>query len=280
VLTPTISGAALCIILSIRGVPACAAADAALARELNANAAELFQLGRYEDAAVIEQRALKIWNDLSPANNVEMASVHFNLAQIYLVQGKLTAAGYHVRSARQLAEGSATPAELGHISLLVAHVHFEAREYADSESELRAALPHLEGLEKAIALNDLGLVRFMRGDLSEARTLLESSVAIRERAGAAADPHYAQMLANLGMVCFRQGDLSTAAALYGRAIPLFDGAPGLGQLLMRKALVEYGQVLRKSGRKSEAKAVDRRARAVARDSLRVPAATIDVRAFQ
>ena len=111
-------------------------------------------------------------------------------------------------------------------------------------------------------------------------TLLESSVAIRERAGAAAGPHYAQMLANLGMVCFRQGDLSTAAALYGRAIPLFDGAPGLGQLLMRKALVEYGQVLRKSGRKSEAKAVDRRARAVARDSLRVPAATIDVRAFQ
>ena len=282
-LTNSFLPAALCIILFFRhgyAAPDARPDTVDHARALAQKAAALCELGRYEEATVFQKRALEIFEDLSSTHKVDFAAAHFNLAQIYVMQGRLTAAEYHVRSARQLAEEFGTPAERGHISILVAHIHFLARNYARAESELRAALPHLAQLDKATALNNLAMTRATLGEFGEARQLLDSCLVIREQAGAAGGPEHAQVLANLGLISFRQGDLSLSASLYGRAIPMFESAPRSSQAHLATALAEYGQVLRRCGRKSEAKAAERRARAILGDSLRVSAQTIDVRGFR
>jgi tetratricopeptide (TPR) repeat protein len=139
----------------------------------------------------------------------------------------------------------------------------------------------LVGIERATALNDLGMTRAALGDLAEARSLLNASVAAREQAGAALGPDHGRVLANLALVCFRQRDLSASAALYIRAISLLESASGwLDRLHTAMALVEYSQVLQKSGRKSEARTYQQRAKAIMGDAVVPSLTTVDVRSFR
>src|SRR3954447_6100271 len=206
---------AICVTFALRCVAASAdPAAAELARALDKKAVELFKSGRYEEAAAHVKRALVIWNDLSPDYRVEVSAAHYNLGQSYLAQGKLTEAERHARSASQLAEGCTTPAIRSRITVLIANIHFQAGEYAEAERQLRAALPDLEGVEKATGLNDLAMTRAALGDLAAARGLLDSSIAILEEAGVAAGPQHGWVLANLALIRSLQGDLSAAATLF------------------------------------------------------------------
>jgi tetratricopeptide (TPR) repeat protein len=272
--------AALCMILSFRSTASAEPDAAELARELSDKATAFFQIGSYEEAAVHQKRALAIWRDLSATHKSSLAAAYFNLAVIYSNQGKLTAAQQYIEPARQLADEIGTPEERGRTLALAAAIHFQAGDFGDAEREVRAALPQLNGLYKATALNDLAMVRAALGDLRAARDLLGDSFAIREQAGAAPSPDHGWSLANLAWVLSEQGDFSAAAALYGRAIPMLEGATGLSQVHARIVLVQYARVLRKTGHKSEARAMERRAKAILGDSARAPTSTIDVRSFR
>src|SRR5690349_3338968 len=79
-----------------------------VARELDDRAVELFASGRYEEAAAQQRRALEIWSRIPQSDPSGLAAAHFNLAQAYLILGKLTAADRHAQTARQLAGESST----------------------------------------------------------------------------------------------------------------------------------------------------------------------------
>jgi tetratricopeptide (TPR) repeat protein len=255
--------------------------DLRLATELSDDGLKLFTVGRYEEAAQLQRRVLAIWNEISRTDKVSLSAAHFNLAYTYLAQGKLSASERHARLARDLSGGSATTSMRSRTSLLIAHIHFAAREYAEAERLLRTALPDLAGIERATTLNDLGMTRAALGDLADARSLLGRSIAAREQEGAATGPDHGRVLANLALVCFRQRDLSASASLYTRAIPLLESASGgLDRLHTAVALVEYSQVLQNSGRKSEARAYQRRAKAIMGDAVVPSVTTVDIRSFR
>jgi tetratricopeptide (TPR) repeat protein len=254
--------------------------DARVALKFDQEARELFRAGRYDEAAQSQKRALAIWDELSKTQTIDLAAPHFNLAQMYLLQGKLSAAEQEARSAHQLAGELTRPADRNRISALIAHIHFQAGEYGEAERELRAALPDLGGLEKATALNDLGMTRAALGDLVGARNLITASLTMREQTGAREGPDSGRVLANLALVCFRQGDLSAAASTYARAIPMIESGGELARLDTAMALAEYSQVLKKSGRRSEAKELEGRAKAIFRASSHSSVQTIDVRSLR
>jgi hypothetical protein len=127
---------ALCIILSLGAQVAGAPDGADLALIPDGNAVELVGLGHYEDAAGLQKRSLEIWKDLSETHEGDLVAAHFNIAQIYRIQRKLTSADRHARAARQVTEHIAAPAR-GRISILIANIHAQSHEYADA-----AAGPH------------------------------------------------------------------------------------------------------------------------------------------
>ena len=127
--------AALCIILSLGAPVAGAPGGADLARKLDGEAVELVGLGLYEDAARLQKRSLEIWKDLSKTHEGDLAAAHFNLAQIYSIQGKVTSADRHARAERQLTEHIAAPAH-GRISILIANIHAQSHEHADAAADL------------------------------------------------------------------------------------------------------------------------------------------------
>jgi tetratricopeptide (TPR) repeat protein len=250
------------------------AARPAAAAELDDKGAEMFNHGRYEEAARYQKRALHIWDEISSTRPIDLSVPHYNLAQIYLAQRRLSAAEVEARLARQFA----TSASRSRISILLAQIHFQTGNYAEAEREIRAVLPKLEGLDLATALNDLGVVRAALGNLGEARSLMESSLAMRQQAHATAGPDHGRMLGNLALVCFRQGDLSAAVSLYWQGISILETTFGMDHPDVGIALAEYSQVLRKCGRKSEAKAVERRAKAILAASPQLSGVqTVDVR---
>ena len=253
------------------------AASFTVAAELDHKGAEMFYLGHYDEAAHYQRQALRIWDEVSLTRSVDLFAPHFNLAQIYLAQRKLSAAEGEARLARQFT----TPASHSRISMLFAQIHFQTGHYAEAEQEIRAVLPNLEVLDLATALNDLGMVRAALGNLGEARRLMENSLAIRKQADATVGPDHGRMLGNLALVCFRQGDLSAAVSLYGQAISVLEATLGLDHAHLAMALAEYSQVLRKSGRKSEAKTVERRAKTILAAAPQLSGVqTVDVRSLR
>jgi tetratricopeptide (TPR) repeat protein len=251
-----------------------------MASELDQKARELFRSGRDDEAVRSQKRALAIWNEISRTQKIDLAAPHFNLAQMYLFQGKLSAAEQEARAARQLASELVTSTDRSRISALIAHIHFQAGEYVEAERELLAALPDLDGVEKSTALNDLGMTRAALGDFVEARRLITASLTIREQTGAAVGQDFGRVLANLALLCFRQGDLSAAASMYARAIPMIESGGELTRLDTGMALAEYSQVLKKSGRRSEARAFEQRAKDIFRASARPSLPTIDIRSLR
>lgn len=247
------------------------------AAELDQKAGELFRSGQYDQAAQYQKRALVIWSEISRSQQVDLTAPHFNLAQMYLAQGKLSAAEQEARSARQALPEPTNPALRARVSILFAQIDFQMGEYEEAGRELQVALPDLGGVEKATALNDLGMTSAALGNLDEARRFINASLAIREQTAAHAGADYARILANLALVCYRQGDLSAADSLYAKAIPIMEGAGEPDRTPLAMALVEYSQVLKKVGRRSEAKVLEKRAKAAFAASQQKSMQTVDVR---
>ncbi|HUS05063.1 MAG TPA: tetratricopeptide repeat protein [Bryobacteraceae bacterium] len=233
------------------------------ASELDRKGAEAFALGNYDEAARHQKRALVLWNEVAAIRAVDLDGPHFNLAQTYLAQGKLSAA----QGEAELSRSFVTPPNRDRVSLLFAQIYFQTGNYAEAEQELRAVLPNLEGTNLATVLNDLGMVRAALGNLEEARRLLEDSLSVRQQTSAAPGPDGGRTFGNLALVRFRQGDLPAAATLYSKAIPLLESRLGPEHPHLGMVLAEYSQVLRKLGNKSEAKRIERRAKAILATSL-------------
>ena len=253
-----------------------------LALKLESRAAEFFEKGRYEDSAHYLRRALELRRTATEINRVPFALSNFDLAQIYIVQGKFTAAEHHSRLAHDWCAGLVSPQFRARISVQLAEIHFRVGDNRSAEMELLAALPHLSGIQEANAWNDLGMVRAKSSQWVEARQLFERALAIREQAGTgtANHPDHGRVLANLAQVSTRLGEFDAAAGYYRSAIPLLEQRPGLAQYHASVAWAEYAKVLRKTGRKAEAKEAERRAKSMQQIAPPPKSHTVDVRSFR
>jgi tetratricopeptide (TPR) repeat protein len=250
------------------------------AAELERRAAELLRLGLFDQAAHSEREALGLWHEVAQTTAVDLAAPHFNLAQVYLAQGKLSAAEHEIRLARQLDGRDSNSSDRARMSVLSAQIHAQEGDYAGAALELQSAIPSLTGTGLATALNDLGMFRAAQGRLTTAADLIEHAISIRIEAGADTGPDQGRILANLALVRFRQGQLAVSASLYDRAIRILEHTSGLGEVQTGMALAEYSQVLRKMGRKTEAQVMERRAKAVLGATFTPSFGTIDIRSLK
>jgi tetratricopeptide (TPR) repeat protein len=78
------------------------------------------------------------------------------------------------------------------------------------------------------ALNNLGLVRYLQGDLPGAHDYLERALHTNETAFGPDHPEVASTLNNLGQVLHRERDLLGARRLHERALAIKEAAPDFG----------------------------------------------------
>jgi tetratricopeptide (TPR) repeat protein len=249
-----------------------------VAEQLERKALELAEQGLSEQAVGYQEQALARRRELSVACPGDLALAHYNLARLYLDLGRLREAENQARAARQIGSRF-TSAELARLAVLTAQIHFRSRRYPEAEVELRAALPELAGVERSMALSDLGMTRAALGDLIEGQTFLESSLAAFEDAGAKG-PVLGRILANHGLICFHLQDLNTATASYTRAIFILESSLNPDVPVLGIVLAELSQILRKSGRKAEAKNYEKRARAILGEAADRSLYTVDIRSLR
>jgi len=133
---------------------------------------------------------------------------------------------------------------------------------AEVESELGANHPRT-----ATSLNTLGLMLTYRGQLEEARPLLQRGLAIRERELGPDHPETAIILNNLAMLLNHLGEYEEARQLYERALAIDETALGPEHPSTAIALLNLSTLLRDQGEYEEARPLFDRALAISEAAL-------------
>lgn len=256
------------------------------AAALERQAAAHCRMGSYPAAERLQRQALDLWERAAQTRTLNLAPPHVNLAEIYLLAGKVRAAETHADIARRLQDPATSPAiDLARVAALFARIRFQQERYqeaADAQSgavRLLEAQPAAQGA-LAVALNDLGMIQAAAGDLRAARTLLERSVQLHRQSGDTSSGAYGEVLGNLALLCVRQGDGATAEPLYRQAIETVESALGPAHPHLGMLLAEHCKLLKKMGRKAEARAGERRAKAILETAALPGRHTLDVRGRQ
>ena len=180
-------------------------------------------LGLYDQAKPLLQRAYDLQRLAPGDKNLDMAATAWGLARLYRLQGNYEKAEPLFRQALAIREKAA-----GTNHLLVAEsltdlgecLYMESRD-TEAEQVLRQALA-LDAQPAnelgATTRNYLALELERKGKLDEAAQLLREAVDIARRTEGEVSPDYAIFLQNLGGAFMRLGDLSTAEATERRAL--------------------------------------------------------------
>ncbi len=154
----------------------------------------------------------------------------------------------------------------------LASVYYYRERYADAEVLLRESLAlrrrlGAEPAQVARALNNLASVLKPQGRLTEAGQLYEEALAIRESALGATDPAVALSLYSLGALRFEEGDLEAAEPLLRRALAVYQAAHGERHTRVASVLSTLGRVLHARGAPAAARPLLERALATRRELL-------------
>jgi tetratricopeptide (TPR) repeat protein len=114
----------------------------------------------------------------------------------------------------------------------------------------------------AWVLTQAGLYLWQRGDLRQARAVLERALAIREAHLGADHPDTAQSLNNLGLVLHDQGIYDQARVAHERALAIRESQLGPDHLETAQSLNNLGNTLRYQGANERARTVEERALAI------------------
>ena len=146
----------------------------------------------------------------------------------------------------------------------------------DSEETVRLAreavqlaelmLP-VDSLDRATALNNLGVIVFGRGDYGEARRLHERALTIRRKQCAADDPALAQSLNNLGAIYRAQKEYQPAEQMFRAALAIYERGPSSQLPLVATTLNNLAALSYTTGDLSRAQQLYERALAIRKDAL-------------
>jgi tetratricopeptide (TPR) repeat protein len=130
-----------------------------------------------------------------------------------------------------------------------------------------AELLDIEPDATAWLLTQAGLYLRQRGDLQQARSLLERGLVIREAHSGAADLDTAQSLNDLAIVLHEQGAYEQARILHERALAIRESQVGPDHLDTAQSLNSLGRTLHYQGELDRARSVHERALAIRQASL-------------
>jgi tetratricopeptide (TPR) repeat protein len=234
-----------------------------LADRIDKQASRLFEAGRCREAARVERQALRIWTSLPAAPWLNLAAAHANLSEMLLCEGRLSEAGREAEQALALADpgtilgrqARANPlAVLAKVAYLTNRLD-EAEELQRQVVAIREANP-VDARHLAVALNNLGMTRSVRGDLSGARPLMERAWRLMETTGDTKSSYYGRMMLNLAVVSFRLNEHIPADEYYRSAVEVLSRTLGPDHPEVALAKSERALVLRKLGRKPEARRLE------------------------
>lgn len=129
------------------------------------------------------------------------------------------------------------------------------------ESRPEASLEREALNNKAILLNNLGLIYYRAGEFERAEPQWTRSLSLRERvsANAAIDANVARQNANLAALYQERGEFDKAEPLYQRVIAIYEAMPGVPQTSLATALNNVAMIRMLRGRYADAEAAYRRA---------------------
>ncbi|MCP5114543.1 MAG: tetratricopeptide repeat protein [bacterium] len=173
-------------------------ASASVAVTLNLLDSVYLEMGRWQDAEVLDRRAILIWESQPETGGLRLCRAFENLA------------GLHVRMSRH-----------AHLSAAVAlnnlgEVYRRQGKTTEAERMFRRSLLRSE----SVRLNNLATLYGDEGQLAEARTSAERAVEIWKKSNGSGHPIYPQGLTNLATLYTEMGRRRQAESLFERAIEI------------------------------------------------------------
>lgn len=138
----------------------------------------------------------------------------------------------------------------------------KARELLDRGAEKIQTELKLQPAVQAQLMDTMGVVYWKLGLYSEAQRLLETALAIREKAPDAGIPAVAASLTNLGTLYYDQGQYAKARPLISRGLTLFEKSPGPESPEAARALNSLANVSWREGSVTEAELLYARSLAI------------------
>lgn len=208
--------------------------DQALALALNALGLLCKDLGRWDEARALYERALDLLDHHPDAHPDDLAAVWHNLGGIAHARGDFVAGEAAARRGIALRESAgSSPRLIAADRSALAAILDGLERYDDTERLYRQAIAEFEGepvdrLELAVALGGLGAQYVRRGRLAEAVALLARAVELKRQALGSRHPDTALTLHNLAVALDRSGDLAGASVAAGEALAVLRATLGPG----------------------------------------------------
>ena len=254
------AAAALVAFAALLALEAHAQDEAPQAAELDKQAVQLAEEGKYSEAQPLLERSLELrLKKLGPDHPGVAESLNL-LGELHMAQGRFEDAERAHRRALEIREKALGPGheQVGDSLNNLASVYIEQGRYAEAEPLHQRSLAISEKLhgpdhpDVATSLNNLGQVYTELGRHDEARRLYQRSLAIREKALPPDDPSTANVLNNLAYLNQVQGRYAEAEALYKRALSMRERSLGPEDRAVAAALNNLGAVYQEEGRVREA----------------------------
>jgi CHAT domain-containing protein/tetratricopeptide (TPR) repeat protein len=205
------------------------------AQKLNAQAAELWNKGQYQEALPLAQHCRQLTKQLQTENHPDYASSLNTLALLYHVTGDYAKALPLYERARDLCKTLRTEnhpeyaTSVSNLAMLYQHMgdYAQALPLLEQARDLKKKLLTEHSPEYATSLDNLGTLYHDMGDSAKALPLLEQARDLYKQLLTENHPDYATSISNLAMVYEALGDSA-------KALPLLEQARDL----KRKVLTE------------------------------------------
>ncbi|MBE9098235.1 tetratricopeptide repeat protein [filamentous cyanobacterium LEGE 07170] len=224
------------------------------AEQLDQQAVQLYQQGRYNEAIPLAQQALELRETVLGETHPDVAISLNNLAELYRLQGNYAAAEPLYQRSLTILEavlGETHPTvatSLNNLALL----YQDQGNYAAAEPLYQRSLTIRETAlgdthpDVAISLNNLAELYRLQGNYAAAEPLYQRSLTILETVLGETHPTVATSLNNLALLYQDQGNYVAAEPLYQRALSIYetvlgDTHPDVAQSLNNLAVLYQSQ---------------------------------------
>ncbi|MEN9847854.1 MAG: hypothetical protein RL368_594 [Pseudomonadota bacterium] len=230
----------------------------------------LHELGYYDKAKSLLEKALPIQKKCLGSGHPDVATSLNNLALIYSAQGDYEQAKQLHEKALAIREkvlGSEHPKVATSLNNL-ANIYLKQGDYEQAKQLYERALAILEkalGSEHpdvAASLNNLASIYSKQGDYEQAKQLNERALAIREKALGSEHPEVATSLNNLANIYKDQGDYKQAKQLNERALAIWEKALGSEHPNVAASLNNLATIYSEQGNTEKATEYYQRAQAI------------------
>ena len=221
---------------------------------LNQQVAQLYGVGRYEEAIPIGEKALEVSEQVFGTDHSNTGNSLSNLGMLYVATGDYDRAELLLQRALKNQEKALGPEHLVTAGIVynLAELYHAIGDYAHAEPMYQRVLTVLEKVygrdhvNSTNSLNNLALLYDATGDYAKAELLYQRVLTICERAFGPDHPSTATGLNNLAAHYYKMGKYTRAESLYQRSLKISERAlepdhPKTAQTINNLAALYHGQ---------------------------------------